>query len=265
MKKILALCAASLLVLAACGGGSGAPRPGRSPFAGTPGYVLQFGDDFKPGMNSVDDFGISVVIAMDVSGSMSERPRSGGDAKYLQATRALSTVAGYLEGLAARQKDLKIRVSILKFSDDVDIVLPLVTMDADGVARLNAAINPDNFLPINKTAIGRAMEVGSKILAQSGTIFNSLIVVTDGENNVNPDPRDVMKAMYSNRNTATTSDFKVSTSSQLVSFVGFDVQSKQFDDFHQLGARITSADSQTEIEDGLRSFLEADVTKLEGK
>jgi len=220
MKKICALCATSLMILAACGGGSGAPRAGRSPFAGTPGYILQFGDDFKPGMNAVDDFGISVVIAMDVSGSMSERPRSGGEAKYVQAARALSTVAAYLESLAAREKDLKIRVGILKFSDEVDIVLPLVTVDADGSAQLDAAINPNNFFPVNKTAIGSAMEAGTKILAQSGTIFNSLIVVTDGENNVNPDPRDVMKAIYADRNTATTADFKVTTSSQLVSFVG---------------------------------------------
>ncbi len=265
--KMLALAAVSLMVLMACGGGSStsSSSPKRSPFDGTRGYILQFGDDFKPGMNAVDDFGISVVIAMDVSGSMSEPPRSGGQPKYIQATKALSTVAGYLETLTSKQKDLRIKVSILRFSNDADVVLPLTTLDADGIARLGAVINPDNFIPSSGTAIGKAMEAGSKMLAQSGTIFNSLIVVTDGENNVRPDPRDVMAAMYSNRNTATTEDFKVITSSQLVSFVGFDVKSSQFNDFHELGARITSADSQAEIENGLKSFLEADITKLEGK
>ncbi len=269
MKKMLALAAGLLMVLMACGGGS-APStqfsPSQnSPFQGTKGYILQFGDDFKPGMNAVDDLGISVVIAMDVSGSMRHAPRRGGEAKYIQATKALSTVADYLETLSGRQKDLKIKVSILKFSTYVDVVLPLTTLDADGSAKLNAVISPGNFAPSSETAIGRAMEAGSKMLAQSGTIFNSLIVITDGENNVSPDPREVMKAIYSNRNTATTEDFKVITSTQLVSFVGFDVQSSQFSEFHELGARITSADSQTEIESGLQSFLEADITKLEGK
>jgi hypothetical protein len=267
MRKMLALAAAALAFLTACGGGSGpsasSASPKHSPFEGTPGYILQFGDDFKVGMNSVDDFGISVVIAMDVSASMADRPRSGGEPKYVQATKALSTVARYLESLTARQKDLKIKVSILRFSNDVDIVLPLVTLDAEGVGKLDSVIVPQNFFPVNRTAIGKAMEAGAKILAQSGTIFNSLIVVTDGENNENPDPRDVMKAMYSNRNSATTDDYKVTTSSQLVSFVGFDVQSNQFNDFHELGARITSADSQEEIENGLKAFLEADITKLE--
>jgi hypothetical protein len=269
MRKLVALFAVALLVLAACGGGSppaaAPPAPRPSPFAGTEGYILEFGKEFKPGMNAVDEFGISVVIAMDVSGSMAQPPKSGGQPKYVQATGALATVAHYLQTLAAKQKDLKIRVGILKFSDGVDVVLPLSTLDARGIEALAGVIKPGNFAPVNGTGIGRAMEAGSRILAQSGTIFNSMIVVTDGENNLKPDPRDVMKAMYSNRNSATTTDFRVNTSSQLVSFVGFDVQSKQFEDFHSLGARITSANSQKEIENGLRSFLEADIIKLEGK
>jgi hypothetical protein len=269
MRKLVALFAVALLVLAACGGGSAPPpqppAPKPSPFAGTEGYILEFGGDFKPGMNAVDEFGISVVIAMDVSGSMAQPPRTGGQPKYMQATNALSTVARYLETLHAKQPDLKIKVAILRFSDGVDVVLPLTTLDAKGLEALNGVVKPGNFAPVNGTGIGRAMEAGSRILAQSGTIFNSMIVVTDGENNLKPDPRDVMKAMYSNRNSATTVDFKVNTSSQLVSFVGFDIQSRQFEDFHSLGARITSANSQKEIENGLKSFLEADITKLEGR
>ena len=74
-----------------------------------------------------------------------------------------------------------------------------------------------------------------------------------------------MDAIYANRNTATTKDYAVMTSTQLVSFVGFDVTSPQFGRFHEKGARISSADNQAELEQGLRAFLEADITKLEGK
>src|SRR5208337_2240009 len=241
---------------------SPAPKVHKALFEGTPGYILQFNkDNFKPGLNAEDDLGLSVAIAMDISGSMADPPESqpNGTPKYVQSTRALGTIANYLEDLAKSHKNMKIRICILRFSDHVEEVLPLTTLDADGIAKLNDAINPDNFLPNGRTAIGRAMEVESEILAQSGTVFNSLFIVTDGENNVEPKPKDVMKAIYSNRNNISTDEFQVETSTQMTSFVGFDVQSPQFGEFKKLGARIASADNQAEIERGLKGFLAADI------
>jgi Mg-chelatase subunit ChlD len=271
MKKAIPVLLLVALLMG-CGGSSpSAPSNAatseqhKSPFAGTPGYILQFHNDFRSGMNAVDESGISVAIAMDVSGSMGDAPQAGGEPKYIQATKALRTVAGYLEDMASKLKDMKIRVCILRFNNQVDLVLPLTTLDADGIAKLNAAINPRNFSPNGGTAIGRAMEIESEILAESGTVFNSLMVVTDGENNVNPDPEDVMKAIYSNRNNMTTEDFQVMTSTQMSSFIGFDVRSRQFERFKELGARVASANSQAEIEQGLKSFLEADIKNLESK
>jgi hypothetical protein len=43
------------------------------------------------------------------------------------------------------------------------------------------------------------------------------------------------------------------------------VTSPQFGEFHERGARISAANNQEELEQGLKSFLEADITKLEGK
>lgn len=282
MKKALPVFLFTLLValLVGCGGPSPssdpsnaaspapAPKVHKPLFEGTPGYILQFNkDSFKPGLNAEDDLGLSVAIAMDISGSMADPPESqpGGTPKYIQSTQALGTIASYLEDLAKSHKNMKIRVCILRFSDHVEEVLPLTTLDADGITKLDAAINPDNFQPNGGTAIGRAMEVESEILAQSGTVFNSLFVVTDGENNVDPDPQDVMKAIYSNRNNISTDEFQVETSTELTSFVGFDVHSPQFEEFRQLGARIASADNQAEIEAGLKGFLAADIKNLENK
>jgi hypothetical protein len=260
---ILSVAAIALLAAASCM--PGGPPPKMGIFKGTAGYVLQFGDDFKPGMNSVDDLGISVALILDVSGSMADPPRSGGEQKYLQASKAIATITDYLEGLARRRKDLKVQVTLLKFSDRVETVLPMTDLTPAGVARLKAAESPENFRPEGGTAIGAALEAGAQALAQSGTIFNSLIIITDGENNVDPDPLEVMDAIYADRNSASTHDFPITTSTQLVSFVGFDVTSPQFERFHDHGARVTAADSQAELEEGLKSFLEADVTKLEGK
>lgn len=264
MKKITYLVLIALL-LASCGGKA---PVGSSPSEETSprytGYTLQFGEDFKAGMNFVDDFGISVAIVVDVSGSMGDRPASGGDQKYIQATNALATIATYLENLALSQKDLKIQVSVLKFSGNVSEILPLTVLNAEGIAKLKATCNPRFFAPDGGTAIGRAVEGGSRVLAQSGTILNSLIIITDGENSGGPDPVSVIEAVYSNHNSASTRDYQVMTSTQLLSFVGFDISESKFGKYHSMGARVTSASNQEELERSLRALLEADITKLEG-
>ncbi|HCM26901.1 MAG TPA: hypothetical protein DIC34_10215 [Treponema sp.] len=231
--------------------------------AADPGYSLQFADGFDSGMNFVDDFGISIVLVVDVSGSMADSPKSGGSAKYIQAANALVTVSEYLEKLAGEQKDLRVNVAVLRFSTGVATVLPMTELRGDGIERLKSICSPENFLPKGGTAIGLALEKGSELLAQSGTIFNSLIIITDGENNGTPDPMKVIDAIYSNRNNKSTEAMKISTSTQLMSFIGFDIDSPQFGVFHELGARITSASDQAELENGLKSLLEADITKLE--
>jgi hypothetical protein len=250
-----------LAALASCGGPSQGGEVRRQD-----GYSLRYSKGFKPGSSFVDDVGISIVLIQDVSGSMSEAPQSGGDPKYVQATGALLTVANFLEGLVARQKDLPIKVSILKFSNEVSTVLPLTLMDKAGLAKLKEiASNPSNFAPNGGTAIGKAIEAGSEILSGSGTILKSMVVITDGANNASPDPRDVIEAIYGNRNAASTADIRVNTDTQLLSFIGFDVDNGQFGDYAKLGARVTATDDQAGLENSLKSLLEADITKLESK
>ena len=228
------------------------------------GYTLQFGKDFKAGMNSVDELGLSIVLLVDVSGSMADPPAGGGSPKYIQAAQAFGTIADFLEGFAARHRDLVVKVAILKFSDKVKLVLPLTTLDERGTHALQGiASNPKNFRPEGKTAIGSAIEAGSELLAQSGTIFRSMIVVTDGESNIGTDPSEVIDAIYADRNSASTKDMPVGTATQLLSFVGFDSDSGSFGPFHDRGARITSAQDQAGLESGLKGLLEADITKLE--
>lgn len=227
------------------------------------GYVLRFADDFKRGMNRVDDVGISIAIVMDSSGSMGNRPASGGDEKYIQASEALTTVADYLKALAESKPDMLLKVAVLRFSSSVSTILPLTALDAAGVTRLRAACEPENFPPKGGTAIGLALEEGAEILAQSGTIFNSLIVITDGENTDNPTPEEVIAAIYANRNDQSTEGDPVRTDTQLISVIGFDVESPQFARMHELGARVTSAANREELGAGLRELLEADITKLE--
>ena len=251
--------AAGLVVPASC-----VPADEESLQAGKKGYEIHFADDFNAGMNYVDDFGIPIVIAVEVSGSMSKAPYSGGALKYIQAANALGTVADYLEELSLAQKDMKLNVSVIKFSGTVSTLLPLTALDAEGIQKLRAACVPDKLRPSGSTAIGLALEKGCETLAQSGTIFNSLILVTDGDNTVEPDPEKVIEAIYANRNDKSTEDMPIRTSTQLLSIIGFDIESPQFGKFHELGARITSSGNQKELEESLKALLEADITKLEG-
>ncbi len=229
------------------------------------GYYLNFGGNFKTGMNTVDDLGISVVIVMDTSGSMNDNPRSGGEQKYIQATKALATVSRKLVDLSKTQKDFKIQVGILKFSSGVKTVLPLTLLDEEGIRKLVNAVDIRNFEPDGGTSIGLAIEAGSCVLAQSGTILNSLIVISDGENTGTLSPDKALGALYANKNTASTEDYIIITNSQMVSFIGFDIGSGIFNNLNKMGARVMSASNQNELENSLKSLLEADITKLENK
>ncbi len=264
MKPKIALVALAATILA-CATACVGPAPEEAVKSAKKGYELKFDDDFAPGMNHVDDIGISIVIMMDASGSMADPPSSGGTAKYVQAAEALKKVADYLSALATDQPGITINVSILAFESGVREILPLTRLDKNGIERFTRACVPRNFSPGGNTAIGLALERGSGILAQSGTILNSLIVVTDGENTAGVAPEKVIAAIYEDRNNKTTEDLPVRTSTQLLSVIGFDLDSPQFVRFGQLGARVTAAGDQAELEGTLRDLLEADITKLESK
>ena len=247
MKTLVLI--AALLMMVGC-----APDTTTTPDGG---YILQFGDSLKA---SSDDFGISIAIVVDVSGSMNDSPQSGGARKYQQAARALQSIYTYLEGMSKPPKSTNIRVAVFKFSNEVVPILPLTTLNADGLVKFQNAIVAKNFTPDGGTAIGSAIETASKTLISSGTTFNSIIVMTDGESNDGPDAFAVEKALFSDSNTA-----KVKTSSQLLNFVGFDVQSSEFATFKSLGANVMAAGDQAELEKSFKSILDLDFSKMESK
>jgi Mg-chelatase subunit ChlD len=229
-------------------------------------YVLSFDKGFPRGANSVDELGISVVVAVDVSGSMEGAPAGGGAAKYVQAAKALSSIAGYLESLVAAQPELVVKAAVIAFSDEAEVLLPLVALDKEGIAALERVVSdPANFAPRENTAIGLAVEKGTEILAASGTILRSLLVITDGENTKGIDPASALAAVYADRNSASTKDIKVSTSGELVSFIGFDVDSGIFSPLAAEGARVSSAADGAALASELKGILEADITKLEAE
>ncbi len=236
------------------------------PFKGK-GYILEFDESFNPGLNSIDDLGLSVVIAIDVSGSMIDVPASGGAlAKYIVASRALTQIVDFLETLSRDKdfKEFKLNVAVIGFDSEVRIISALASIRGKGFSALRRAVsNPKNLEPGGRTAIGLAIEKGTEILAQSGTILKSLIVISDGENTEGVLPEDALFALSNNRNDKSNHEYPVYTRGTLVSFVGFDIESETFASIEKQGARLVTASNQEELRDALKNILVADITKLE--
>ena len=171
---------------------------------------------------------------------------------------------GLVLGNAGLYAAYAVKAGVLVFSSEVRELLPLVTLDAEGLARLRAIVeDPKSFSPEGSTAIGSAIEAGVEALALSGLILRSLIVVTDGENARDPDPADVLEAVRANRSSASTEDFPVYTGSTLVSFIGFDIDAGRFAPLEAYGSRVVGAADQEELARVLSNLLEADATRLE--
>jgi Mg-chelatase subunit ChlD len=242
-----------------------AKRGTERPFSGS-GYVLDFQKDFNPGANAVDDLGLSVVIAVDVSGSMQDSPAGGGEPKYVQAAKALSDIVTFLDGLSKNKamEGIKLKVGLISFYDKVETLYPLTEMDSAAFQRLKTALGDPSILkPGGKTAIGKTLEAGAEILASSGTVMKSLIVVSDGENTAGTEPEEVLRAINENRNSASTIDYPVYTRGTLVSFVGFDVDSGIYGPLAGEGARVQAAADQAQLKKALEDILVADISKLE--
>lgn len=228
-------------------------------------YVLRFADDFDRGLSARDDLGISIVFAVDVSGSMEDPPAAGGEPKYVQAAAAIAQACDAIEeAIRKAPTGLVIKAGVLRFNEGVSVLLPLVRMDAEGLAALRAIGNdPGGLLPRGSTAIGSALERGTEALALSGTILRSLIVVTDGQSNTGPAPEAVLDAIYSDRNSASTAESPVYTNSTLASFIGFDVADGLFSGLEARGARVMSASDGDQLAATILGIIDADITKLE--
>ena len=221
-------------------------------------YVLNFSENFKKGLATEDNLGLSILLVADCSGSMYDPPkdRSSVDAKYIVASQSLTEIVSFLEDCEAT----------IYFDDKVETLFELSEMNRDNFKSLKTlASNPMNFTPDGATAIGKALEKGAEILSQSQTIFKSLIVITDGENSSGVDPEKVLSAIVEDRNNKSTEDFPIFTNSILVSFVGFDIESYVFSDLAKIGSRVTSASNKSELIDSLKKIFLADITKLESK
>jgi hypothetical protein len=234
-------------------------------------YTLAFSDTFNRGLASQDDLGLSIMIAVDCSGSMADKLSSSSDStpKYKLASESLTEVIGFLEDFYVTKikgQGVKLRMGLLRFNENVQVLFNLTDMNEGYFNEIKAiASKPDEFRPSGKTAIGETIHQGVELLSQAGTIFKSLIIITDGENTEGVEPEPVLSAVVENRNNKNTKDFPVITSSVLVSFIGFDMEASAFGGLQTIGSRVMSASNKIALNDSLKNLFLADITKLEAK
>jgi len=235
------------------------------------GYRLQFPDTFNRSLASQDELGISILIALDCSGSMADKlSRSADDTpKYKQALASLSDVAAFFADFYRtniKNQGIRFKLGLLTFAGKIKVLYPLTDMNEAAFAGLKQVTSDSSlFTPGGRTAIGLTLETGSTILAQSGTIFKSLIIISDGENTEGVEPGEVLTAIVNNRNNKSTKDFPVLTSSILVSFIGFDLEEKVFSSLNTIGSRVMSAYDQEALKTNLKNLFLADIKKLEAE
>lgn len=198
--------------------------------------------------------GVAVVIVFDTSGSMRDpvKQAGGGTApKYQVATRALRAVVDRLEeftqaGTPANPR--RVEAGLVVFNgNDARYAVPFGPLDAR--AFRNWA---DGFkTPDGATPLGRATSLAAgQVLAAPGQ-RKHVLVITDGENTVGPDPAAQIPGLRRQADRRQTS--------LAFHFVAFDVDAKVFDPVKKLGANVVRAGDEQQLKDQLQFILERKI------
>ncbi|MCX6181677.1 MAG: VWA domain-containing protein [Bacteroidetes bacterium] len=126
---------------------------------------LQFGGKKQ----EVTRKGIDIMLCLDVSNSMNAQ-----DIQPNRLERAKLYISSLIEQLGSD------RIGIIVFAGDAFVQLPLTTDHAAAKMFLNT-INT-NLMPVQGTAIGRAIELSMESFPKESKRNQAIVVITDGEN-----------------------------------------------------------------------------------
>lgn len=113
--------------------------------------------------------GVEIIIALDVSNSMMAE-----DIKPNRLERAKQAISKLVDQL------VNDKIGLIVFAGDAYIQMPITT-DYVSAKMFLSSINPD-IVPIQGTAIGKAIELGTRSFTPLAESSKALIVITDGEN-----------------------------------------------------------------------------------
>jgi hypothetical protein len=217
--------------------------------------LISFG--LSAGLNGTamaEEDGVAVAIVYDTSGSMSQVVMgSDGKAtpKHVIAKRALVNVLKRLQSYAesgAAGSPRVLKVGLYSFQKDgARIVAPLAPFDPQVVN-----LWPDRLpMPNGGTPLGLTVEAAGRALLKSDLRRKHVLVISDGENTVGPDPAGLLRSLNQE---ATRTGAAVS-----VHFIAFDVDAKVFAPLKKLGATIVTAADEAQLNTQLGFILEKKI------
>jgi hypothetical protein len=208
----------------------------------------------SPQLRAADEEGVALAIVYDTSGSMGDKVRdaNGSQApKYVVANRALEAIAKQVQGFitnAPPDKPRKVQAGLFVFADKgAKQAIPFGPFKEESFL-----IWAQSFKNVNGgTPLGSAVNAAGETVLNSGLRSKHVLVISDGESNIGPDPASAMAQLRSK------ADQKETTLS--VHFVAFDVDAKIFDGVKKRGATVLSAANELQLNSQLEFILEKKI------
>lgn len=196
--------------------------------------------------------GVAIAIVLDTSGSMKGVVRDGKGGrspKFEIGNRALKSVVGKIEQFATNgPKSRTVQAGLFTFSGDgAREVVKFGKFDAN--AMRNWIQNYPG--PQSGTPLGRALESASEAVLKSDLSQKHVLVITDGENTVGPDPSQVLPRLIKQAERSGKILF--------THFIAFDVAANVFAPLKRQGATVVAAADEKQLNQQLDFVLEEKI------
>jgi len=196
--------------------------------------------------------GLALAIVYDTSGSMRDSvPTADGKkaAKYLIANRALEHIIQRIDHFTTNAAVLRpVQAGLFVFhGQGVREAVPFGPFQS---ARMLDWVK--NYKgPDSGTPLGLAIEAASRPLLASKLDQKHILVITDGQNTIGPDPVGIVPRIQKSAANRGSSVF--------VHFVAFDVDAKVFNDLKKLGVTVVGAADEKQLNQQLEFILEEKI------
>jgi Mg-chelatase subunit ChlD len=191
-----------------------------------------------------EGLGAAVAILLDTSGSMDDRAPGDERPKSVVAREAVEAMLDATDAFVAKRPDFPVKVGLYTFSSGVTRLRAVQTYDRSAIRGALTALPP----PAGETAIGLALQQARPDLYRAGVFRKYLLVVTDGENTVDPDPDQVAREI-----------FRKSDGAVQIYFVAFDTDPQKFAFLKDVGGEVMGAGSGPELRKALDTIYQGRI------
>ncbi len=194
--------------------------------------------------------GVAVAIVYDTSGSMRAEVkdgRGGKSPKYVIGNRALEAVVQKIEQFATNSAK-PVHAGLFIFSGEgAKEVVRFGKFDPKAMRGWLKSYSG----PTSGTPLGIALETASRAVLKSDLSQKHVLVITDGENTVGPDPARILPGLLKEAERKQTVLF--------THFIAFDVAASVFNPLKRQGATVVAAANEKELNQQLDFVLEEKI------